>query len=381
MSQTKVAFLTPSLYWGGAEQWMLDLARFSRHSIHWTGCAVAARHNNDDTMLRLFGELMPVWGYGDRAARHVAGGADVLLTWGDCDMEEVGRLDLKVPIVWVGHGCGLYDRMAARRAVGTATHYACVSEASTDIFSGLVPIEHVRVIHNGIDPARCRETETRSQTRRRLGVGPDEFLVGYLGRMVPEKRPTAVAEAVALLPARYRACFVGGGWDLGRQRAAIAQVLGDRAVHVDRVETVGDYYRAFDCFCLASPAEGFSMAMLEAMHCGVPCVLTRVGVLPELERLHGSDKWVSLDPNCSPRELADALRLVGEMPAAERRAMADAARGVAGEHYEAGHMARRWVQYLQLACRTASTPGAIPPPAATGHRGPLLPLTALAGPG
>jgi glycosyltransferase involved in cell wall biosynthesis len=343
MSRLKVAFLTPSLYWGGAERWMLDLVRFSRQQLRWVGCAVASRINNDETMVRLFGELMPISGHSAKAARRIAQDADVALAWGDCGMENLG--DLGRPIVWVGHGCGLYDRMAVHKAVGVATHFATVSEAGLDIYDGLVPIEHVRVVHNGIDPARCRATEARSQTRRRLGVRQGEWLVGYLGRMVPEKNPVLVAQAVALLPERYRACFVGGGWDLGRQRATIAHILGDRAIHVDRTEHVGDYYRAFDCFCLASPAEGFSMAMLEAMYCNTPCVLTRVGVLPELERRHGRH-WISLEPGCSPKELAEAIRVVAEMPPQERRAMTDGAKKLLGEHFTARHMANRWVEFL-----------------------------------
>lgn len=47
------------------------------------------------------------------------------------------------------------------------------------------------------------------------------------------------------------------------------------------------------CFVQASPVEGFSMGMLEAMLCGVPCALTHVGVLLELERRHGRH-WESI---------------------------------------------------------------------------------------
>jgi len=341
LRRVRVGFLTPSLYWGGAERWMLDLARHSRRDLDWVGCAVMHPINNDETMVGLFGELMPVRCYGMEAARRVAAEADVVLSWGDCSA--VGQLG--VPIVWVGHGVGLFDRAAIRDASRWATHFACVSEAGRDIFEGYVPAELVTVMHNGIDPSRCEPTETRDQTRASLGLS-DEFLVGYLGRMVPEKAPIRIAEAVATLPAWCRACFVGGGWDLGRQRATIAHVLGHRAVHVDRTERIGDYLRAFDCFCLASPAEGFSMGMLEAMWCGVPCVLTRVGVLPELERRHGRHRWVSLDPRCSREELADAIRSVADLGPSGRAAMARSARKIVESRYLAGHMAARWVTYL-----------------------------------
>jgi len=36
----KAAFITPALYWGGAERWMLTLARETAGDLHWVGCAV-----------------------------------------------------------------------------------------------------------------------------------------------------------------------------------------------------------------------------------------------------------------------------------------------------------------------------------------------------
>jgi len=33
----RVGFITPALYWGGAERWMLDLARLSADRLDWVG--------------------------------------------------------------------------------------------------------------------------------------------------------------------------------------------------------------------------------------------------------------------------------------------------------------------------------------------------------
>jgi len=297
---------------------------------------------------------MPVYEEGRSAVQAVAENADVLVAWGSYRLTPLVE-PFSGPVVFIGHGSGTFDHNAARLAGTNATHHVAVAEAALPPFqrAGIDPAR-VTVIHNGIDPARCAQTLPRCTVRARLGIGPGDYLVGYLGRMVPEKNPTGVARAVALLPKRFKAAFVGGGWDLTNQRAAIAKILGPRAIFVDRIEDVGNYLAAFDCFALASPAEGFSMAMLEAMFRNVPCVLTNVGVLPELERRHGR-YWESIAPEHDPREFAEAItRLANADPKVlSRRIMG--ARRIIEQNYLAEHMAARWVEYLR---RIASGPPA-----------------------
>jgi hypothetical protein len=141
--------------------------------------------------------------------------------------------------------------------------------------------------------------------------------------------------------------FVGGGWDEKPQRRQIRELLGGRAVFVDRVENVGDYYRAADCFAQASPREGFSMGMLEAMQSRVPCVLTNVGVLPELEREHGRH-WESVTPDSpdTPAELAAAIERIAAMKPGTLRRRVERCAAIVETKYLAEHMAQRWVDYL-----------------------------------
>jgi len=343
----RVGFITPALYWGGAERWMLDLARLSSHALDWVGVASVSRMNRDDTMASLFSELMPVEEYGRPAVRKVARRAEVLIAWGSYPLRRMVA-GFHGPVVFCGHGQGVFDRNAAMATRPGATHWAAVAEAAVPpIVEAGVPREQIAVMHNGIDPGRCIQTRTREEMRAELGVTDEQFLVGYVGRMVPEKNPRGVAEAVAMSPRHYRAVFVGDGWDRDRQRAMCRGVLGKRAIFVDRIEDVGNYYRALDCFAQASPAEGFSMGMLEAMLCGVPCALTCVGVLPELERLHGRH-WESVEPgtNQTSQQLGQAIQRIAAMPPAERAARANAARRIVEGRYMAAHMAERWIEYL-----------------------------------
>jgi len=348
MARLKVGFITPALYWGGAERWMLDLARFSGHALQWVGVASVSPMNRDDTMVSLFRELMPVEEHGRNACRRVAQRADVLVSWGSYSLRRM-IAGFRGPVVFTGHGQGTFDRNAAAASVRGATHWAAVAEAATPpIMAAGVPHDRIAVLHNGIDPGRCRKTRTRAEVRAELGVKPEQFLVGYVGRMVPEKNPRGVAEAVAMSPRNVRAVFVGGGWDRARQVAACKGTLGRRAIFVDRIEDVGNYYGALDCFAQASPAEGFSMGMLEAMLCRVPCALTRVGVLPELEALHGRH-WESVEPGTlqTSEQLGQAIQRIAAMTPAELADRIDSASRIVEGNYLAEHMAARWIEHLE----------------------------------
>ena len=338
----RVALLTPSLYWGGAERWMLDLVRYSRDRIHWTGVAVWQPLNLDGTMVDLFREMIPVYTFGKDAIQEATQDADVVLSWGKCGLETLQGLDK--PIVWVAHGCGEYDTQSLKEAKPIATHFACVSEACLPVMQKH-GVHDATVLHNGIDTDRCRITKQRELVRYEIGFTENDFVVGYLGRMVPEKNLINLAKAIAIMPRKVKGCFVGDGWDIDNQRTQIRKVLGSRVVFVDRVEDIGNHLQAFDAFALVSPREGFAMSMLEAMWVGTPCILTRVGILPTLEAA-GQKHWISIDAPASFGDIANAISRIMNMSPQERQAMVEGAKGMVTEHYTAKSMANRWVKYL-----------------------------------
>ncbi|NLG44817.1 MAG: glycosyltransferase family 4 protein [Phycisphaerae bacterium] len=360
----RIALITPALYWGGAERWMLDLARATRDRLDWVGCAVDSPLNRDDTMVEHFRAIMPVFEHGRRAVLEAAVRADVLLAWGAIPLADLTD-GFRGPVIFTGHGQGAFDRVAVSKAKSGATHFAAVAEAALPPFVAAgIPADQVAVLHNGIDPDRCRPVRSRDQVRAELGLQPHHCAVLYLGRMCPEKAPALVAAAVAKLPPRFRAVFVGDGLDLPNQRAECRRLLGHRALFVDRTEQIGDYYQAADVFALASPAEGFSMAMLEAMYCRLPCALTNVGVLPELERAHGRH-WEVIPPAQpdTAARLAAAIRRIDRMPPADLAARLDAAHAIVAGHFTSRHLATRWLDYLERVV-AAPTPVARAAPAA-----------------
>jgi glycosyltransferase involved in cell wall biosynthesis len=355
----RVALLTPTLVMGGAERWMVSLARCcDRERIEWTGTALSDGAPASAELCREMSAFMPVYAgpgagpaefspyvtYCDSAKAALTAAlarADVLVTWGvPCLADLTGRFDR--PVVLVSHGSGEWGLQTVRTSEAGATHFVAVSEAALEPFTPSAR-KVATVIHNGIDVERCTPNSSREHVRKAWGFSDHHRVIGYIGRYSCEKNPGAAAQAAIHLAGDYRAVYCGEGWIEDCLRQQVREMAGGRAKFVPMDRQVGNALSAIDVFVLASPTEGFSLSMTEAWYCGVPVVATRVGALPELERLYGPlVSPVPVDP--SPEELGRAVE--NALTDRFREEVVTKAREVVCAHYTARAMARRWTDYL-----------------------------------
>ncbi|MDE2464395.1 MAG: glycosyltransferase family 4 protein [Alphaproteobacteria bacterium] len=128
------------------------------------------------------------------------------------------------------------------------------------------------------------------QLRDELGVAPETVLIGYVGRMVPEKGVMTLLEAFACLGDRDSKLLLLGSGPMDVQIAAYCERhLPGRVIRIAAVphEQVPAYMRALDLFVLPSlstPAwvEQFGIVLAQAMLSGVPCVGSSSGAIPEV---------------------------------------------------------------------------------------------------
>ena len=166
-----------------------------------------------------------------------------------------------------------------------------VIAVSSDIRNELVRhgcrADRIRVILNAIDPdAFKRETGRRDGIREAIGIGPDEIVLGAVGRLERQKRFDLLLEAFApLVRSRpgLRLVIVGDGSlrsELTAKAAALG--LGRTCTLLGHRLDVADLHHAFDCFVQSSEYEGTPNAVLEAMAMRTPIVATDVGGTREL---------------------------------------------------------------------------------------------------
>jgi glycosyltransferase involved in cell wall biosynthesis len=167
----------------------------------------------------------------------------------------------------------------------------------------------VELIPNGVDTARfCPTGVPRT-------AGPRRIL--YVGRLSPEKNLGAVVAATRHLGDDAVTVMVGSG-ALKDELAVQAVTLGVRlelpgVVDQRRLPAV---YASADAFVLASFTEGHPKALLEAMACGVPCVVSDCTGNRSL--VTDGETGLLFDPT-KPRALAACLeRVLHEPGLAER---------------------------------------------------------------
>jgi len=137
------------------------------------------------------------------------------------------------------------------------------------------------LIENGIESWTPEQVaQKRAATRARLGIGADDVVVGFLGRLAPQKAPDVALRAFRqILDGRpaTRIVLAGDGPEGARLRALMSELgLGDRIVQLP-VANGPDVIPAFDLFLMTSRYEGFPYVLLEALAAGCAIVTTRVG--------------------------------------------------------------------------------------------------------
>jgi glycosyltransferase involved in cell wall biosynthesis len=179
----------------------------------------------------------------------------------------------------------------------------------------------VRRVYHGIEPPLTRALEREGQRiRHELGIAPDDFLVGNVGRLALQKGQRHLIAAMPLLLERVpRAhAVIAGSGDLEDYLRELAEEVGvAERVHVlGPRKDVPALMHAIDVFAMPSIWEGFGLVLLEAMAAARPIVASRVATIPEVV-LDGETGL--LVPPGDPLALADALSQLANQPALARQ--------------------------------------------------------------
>ncbi|MBN1312501.1 MAG: glycosyltransferase family 4 protein [Anaerolineae bacterium] len=138
----------------------------------------------------------------------------------------------------------------------------------------------------GVDP----DIFAPDSTKEDAPAGDKPFVIGYAGRLVPEKGLDLAIDAVARLPGKWLLSIAGDGPERERlnEMAGLYNIGG--SVHFQGpVFSAGmpDYYRSLDALVLPARTmsnwkEQFGRMLIEGMACGVPVIGARSGAIPEV---------------------------------------------------------------------------------------------------
>ncbi|HGY9627893.1 glycosyltransferase [Pseudomonas putida] len=242
----------------------------------------------------------------------------------------VALLGTGLPVIGVHHAFGDYQRSGRRLFANLFRKRLSllgVSDAVRDDMRRCLvqwPAERIQTLYNRIDVQALQASLLpREEARRALGLDPQAWIVGNVGRLHPDKDQATLlrgfAEALPGLPAGARLAILGKG-RLEEALKAQAMALGI-AGQVDFLGQVPDarrYFQAFDVFALSSDHEPFGMVLLEAMVAGVPLLATACGGAQEVVEGVGV-----LFPLGDAGQLAQGLKHMAGLDASQRQACAE----------------------------------------------------------
>jgi glycosyltransferase involved in cell wall biosynthesis len=176
------------------------------------------------------------------------------------------------------------------------------------------------IISNCVDPEVFRhDPRQRGDLRAELGIDPDKVVVAIVARVDPMKDWRTMQEAVRDLPGIVTVAIGKGTDELPPQAGFLG--LGWR-------DDVARVLSAADLFLLGSAfGEGTSLALGEAMSCGLPCIVTDVGGSAALV----GDAGIVVEPR-NPLAIREAIvRLASDRERREELGRIALARAAAGE--------------------------------------------------
>ena len=180
----------------------------------------------------------------------------------------------------------LNDLAVGKQVLKEAQKIIAVSNATRNYVLSLgADPEKVTVLHNGVDLERFKpNAQIREETRKKLGIHPEETVVLTVRRLVYKNGIDTLIEAARTAIQRNRSLVflvIGTGPDFNEVKAKIKQLGIGRNFKLAGFISDADlpaYYNAADFFVLPSKSgEGLPLVGLEAMACGLPLVATNVG--------------------------------------------------------------------------------------------------------
>lgn len=210
----------------------------------------------------------------------------------------------------------------------------CYAEADRVIT--ITQVNQPYQLEDGADPERMSVIPNgirleRFEAARELPRPDDEFVVGFVGRVVPIKDVKTFLRAVKMAAANVpnlKAYVIGPTEEDPEYFAECERLtglldLGEHVVYTGPQDVV-EYYGRMHALVLTSISEGQPLVIMEANAAGVPVIATNVGACSEL--LHGrTPEDRALGPGgivtavASPAETADAIVRLATDPALRER--------------------------------------------------------------
>jgi N-acetyl-alpha-D-glucosaminyl L-malate synthase BshA len=204
--------------------------------------------------------------------------------------KQMSKVDVK--IVTTLHGTDItvlgYDPSlteAIKFGIEKSDAVTAVSKSLIEQTQELIqPDKQIETVYNFIDE-RIYQKRDAIHLKKEFGIKENEKVVIHVSNFRPVKRVQDVVKTFAKISATMPAklLLVGDGPEMTPVCRLVKKLgLTDKVHLLGKQENLDELYSISDIKLLLSEKESFGLVALEAMACGVPCIGTNVGGLPEV---------------------------------------------------------------------------------------------------
>lgn len=204
-----------------------------------------------------------------------------------------------IPFVYtdrgLAYGYRLHSKLCIKATMKRAARMICTTEYNKGLWTKERIKTQINVIPNTISPVfNIYDESIRPKMRERYGIGEDDFVIGFAGRISEEKDWDFVPVLVKALcdgGVDFKVALVISVYEeqdkeiVRRIKKGITDSVGDdRLIYMQDLtqNEMADYYYMTDVFVMSSMFESFGKAAVEAMSRRCSVVSTNVGGLPEV---------------------------------------------------------------------------------------------------
>ncbi|WP_435022169.1 glycosyltransferase [Tundrisphaera sp. TA3] len=237
----------------------------------------------------------------------------------------------------------VYTALVEGKNLRRASCLHALSRPEIGHLRAIAPRTPVCLVPNGVDLRPFDDLPARAELERDHPELAGKFVVLFFGRVHRKKGLDLLAKALGSIRTDHPDVHVLlAGLDDGALAPFLAQAeaegVRDRITYVGHVSGAGArrVWGAADAFILPSYSEGFSMAILEALACRLPCLVTTACHFGELEPAGAA---LVVEP--TEAGVTQGLRNLIEMGADQRAAMARNGRALVESRYTWDRQAER----------------------------------------
>ncbi|MDM5229415.1 N-acetyl-alpha-D-glucosaminyl L-malate synthase BshA [Cytobacillus sp. NJ13] len=162
----------------------------------------------------------------------------------------------------------------------TAVSNALISQT----YDLIKPDKSIRAVYNFIDERIYKKTDS-AYLKEEYGIKADEKVIIHVSNFRGVKRVPDVVKAFAKIMEEFpsKLLLVGDGPEMTVICRLVNDLqLKDKVLFLGKQDNLEELYSISDLMLLLSEKESFGLVALEAMACGVPCIGTKVGGIPEV---------------------------------------------------------------------------------------------------